>query len=58
MKNFILDVYILLVKNLNPFSLKRKIADKFKHDMIYMLWRECIPPAFTSLSAKKKTFAT
>ena len=45
-ENFILDVYILLVKNLNPFSLQRKISDKFKHEMIYMLWRECIPVEF------------
>ena len=27
-ENFILDVFILLVKNLNPFSLPRKISDK------------------------------
>ena len=27
-ENFILDVYILLVKNLNPFSLQRKSSDK------------------------------
>ena len=33
-ESFILDVYILLVKNLNPFSLQRKISDKFKHEMI------------------------
>ena len=45
-ENFILDVFILLVKNLNPFSLQRKISDKFKHEMIYMLWREFIPTAF------------
>ena len=35
-ENFILDVFILLVKNLNPFSLQRKISDKFKREMIYM----------------------
>ena len=45
-ENFILDVYILLVKNLNPFSLQRKTSDKLKHEMVYMLWRECIPPKF------------
>ena len=33
-KNFILDVYLLLAKNLNPFSLDRKLADKTKHEMI------------------------
>ena len=45
-KKFILDVYILLVKNLNPFSLQQKTADKLKHEMVYMLWRECIPSEF------------
>ena len=45
-KGFILDVYVLLVKNLNPFSMNRKVSDKNKYEMIYMLWRECIPPKF------------
>ena len=45
-ENLILDNYVLLVKNLNPFSLSRKILDKLKHDMVYMLWRECIPSEF------------
>ena len=45
-ESFILDIFILLVKNLNLFSLQRKISDKLKHEMIYMLWRECIPSEF------------
>ena len=45
-KNFIFDVYLLLTKNLNPFSLDRKLADKTKHEMIYMLWKECMPAEF------------
>ena len=36
-ENFILDVYILIVKNLNPFSLQQNASDKFKHEMVYML---------------------
>lgn len=55
-ENFILDVYILLVKNLNPFSLPRKIADKFKHDMIYMLWRDCIPLSFYKFICQEENF--
>ena len=39
-KNFAFDVYLLLTKSLNPFSLDRKLADKTKHEMIYMLWKE------------------
>ena len=53
-ENFILDVYMLLVKNLNPFSLSRKVTDKTKHEMVYMLWRECIPPEFYRYICKEK----
>ena len=45
-KNFIFDVYLLLTKNLDSFSLDRKLADKTKHEMIYMLWKECMPFKF------------
>ena len=39
-ENFILDVYVLLVKNLNPFSLSRKVTDKTKaQDGLYALER-------------------
>ena len=55
-ENFILDVFILLVKNLNPFSLQRKISDKFKHEMIYMLWRECVPAAFYRFICQEENF--
>ena len=55
-ENFILDVYVLLVKNLNPFSLGRKVTDKTKHEMAYMLWRECIPPEFYRYICEEKNF--
>ena len=55
-ENFILDVYVLLVKNLNPFSLSRKVSDKMKHEMVYMLWRECIPPEFYRHICEEKNF--
>ena len=45
-ENSIFDVYLLVRKNLNPFSLDRKSADKNKHEMIYMLWKECMPQNF------------
>ena len=45
-ENFIFDVYLLVTKNLNPFSLDRKLNDKNKHEMIYMLWKECMPQRF------------
>ena len=45
-ENFIFDVYLLITKNLNPFSLDRKLTDKNKHEILYMLWKECMPRKF------------
>ena len=53
---FILDIFILLVKNLNPFSQQRKVSDKLKHEMIYMLLRECIPVEFCRYICKDDNF--
>ena len=53
-ENFIFDVYLLITKNLNPFSLDRKLADKNKHKMIYMLWKECMPQNFYKHICKDK----
>ena len=55
-ENCILDVFVLIVKNLNPFSLSRKITDKTKHEMVYMFWRECVPSNFIDTSAKRRIF--
>ena len=55
-ENFILDVYVLPVKNLNSFSLRRKVSDKMKHEMVYMLWRECVPPDFYRYICEEKNF--
>ena len=55
-KNFIFDVYLLLTKNLNPFSLNRKLADKTKHEMIYMLWKECMPIKSYRFICQEKNF--
>ena len=45
-EGFVFDVYLLVTKNLNPFWLNRKLGDKNKHEMIYMLWKECMPQRF------------
>ena len=47
---------MLLVKNLNSFSLSRKVTDKTKHEMVYMLWRECIPSKFYRYICEEKNF--
>ena len=53
-ENFIKEVFVLLTKNLNPFTLNQKIKDKTKQEMIYMLWKECIPPKFYKYICNKK----
>ena len=45
-ENYIFNVYLLITKNLIPFSLDRKLADKNKHQMLYLLWKECMPQKF------------
>ena len=55
-ENFFFDVYLLITKNLNPFSLNRKLADKTKHEMIYMLRKECMPQKFYKHVCKEKNF--
>ena len=55
-ENFVFDVYLLITKNLYPFLLDRKLTDKTKHKMIYMLWKECIPQKFYKHICKEKNF--
>ena len=55
-ENFIFNVYLLVTKNLNPFSLNRKLNNQNKHQMTHMVWKECMPQCFTSISARMKTF--
>ena len=55
-ENFLFDVYLLLTKNLNPFLLNRKLNDNNKHEMIYMLWKECMPQKFYQHICREKKF--
>ena len=57
-ENFIFDVYLLVTKILNPFSLDRKLNYQNKHEMIYMLWKECMPQRFYKHISRKRTFFT
>ena len=47
---------LLVTKNLNPFSLDRKLTDKNKHGMIYMPWKECMTLKFYRHICKEKIF--
>ena len=44
--NFTFDMITLLTKNINLFSLERKIVDVKNREIIYMLWDECIEKTF------------
>ena len=39
-KNIVFDIYFLLTKNLNPFSIERKFQDETSREMLHMLWNE------------------
>ena len=55
-EKYIFNIYLLVTKNLNPFSLDRKLNDRNKHEMIYMLWKECMPQRFYKHICKEKNF--
>ena len=55
-KKFIFAVYLLLTKNLNPFSLDRKLGDKTKYEMIYMLRREFMAVEYYKFIFEEKNF--
>ena len=55
-ENFIFDVYLLVTRNVIRFLLDRKLNDKNKHRVIYMLWKECIPQTFYQRICKEKNF--
>ena len=54
--NFIFDVYLIVTKILNLFLLDRKLNDQNKHEMIYILWKECVPQRFYKHICKEKSF--
>ena len=45
-RDFVFDVYTLVTKNINPFSLEQKIFDVKNREMICMFWEECNEPSF------------
>ena len=55
-KGFIFDVYSLIVKNLNPFSLERKTGDQNKPKMIYIFWKECVPVESYKYNSSEENF--
>ena len=45
-----------MTKNLNPFSLDRNLSEKIKHEIIYMLCKECMLQKFDKHICKEKKF--
>ena len=45
-RNFIFDVAALIAKNINPFSLERKIFDIKNREIVYIFWDDCIDSEF------------
>ena len=56
-RNFCFDAYVLVTKNLNPFSLERKITDQSKHEAIYMLRKDCMPNEYYKFICKHENFS-
>lgn len=55
-ENFAFDVYVLLTKNIWPFFLERKISSTNKHDMICLIWKECMPNEFFKYICEEESF--
>ena len=55
-ENFIFDIYLLMTENLNHFSLDRKLNDPNKHEMIYMIWKDCMPSIFYKYICQEENF--
>ena len=65
-RRFVFDVYTMTTKNINPFSLERKIFDVKDCKMINMFWEQsnkpsfykriCKPPNFLYLNGKNVTY--
>ena len=45
-RNFVFDTHVLVTKNINPFSLERKIYDVKDREMMQMFWSLCIDQYF------------
>ena len=45
-KSFVFDICVLTTKNINPFSLERKIFDVKDREMVNMFWEDCNESCF------------
>ena len=54
-KIFIIET-LYLTKNLNPFSLDRKLNEQNKHETFYILWKECMLNNFYKYICTEENF--
>ena len=45
-----------MTKNLNPFLLDRKLNDPSKHEMIYIIWKECLLAQLYKFICREENF--
>ena len=45
-RSFVFDICVLTTKNINPFSLERKIFDVKDREMVNMFWEDCNESCF------------
>ena len=55
-KTFVFDVHVLTTKNINPFSLERKVFELKNKEMIIMFWKDCNEPSFYTHICKPDNF--
>ena len=55
-RSFVFDIYVLTAKNINPFSLERKIFDIKNREMINMFWEDCNEPSFYKHICQSENF--
>ena len=55
-RSFVFDVYTMTTKNINPFSLERKIFDVKDCKMINIFWEQSNEPSFYKLICKPPNF--
>ena len=55
-QNFIFNICVLMNKNLNPLLLDRELNDPNKHEIIYIIWKECMATQFCKFICKEENF--
>lgn len=55
-RSFFFHLHVLTTKNINPFSLERKIFDVKNRQMIHMFWEECNESSFYKHLCKSDSF--